>query len=251
RLDSQYKIFKKSFGNALLHGPVSLSSGAEVLDCGCATGAWITDMSQEYPHVKLTGVDISSTLFPQSDLTLNTTFLCHSTIALPEEWTDRFAVVHQSILIAGLTVTEWPLAIAEMYRVCAPGGSIQLMEPIFGVRADKHFYRLDNAFMRARNMLVDDRFDTIERMLKDEGFVGVTKIRNDFVREEWSEEERKQARETLTFAKASFKDAVRRTPGVPDAEKFDELLEEWKRDEDAADIFGPDYEAWTFCARKP
>jgi len=252
RLDNQYKILKKSFGNNVLYTPVDLNAGAEMLDSGCGTGAWVKDMSHALPWVKITGIDMSTNLFPQDSA--NITFLKHSILSLPQTWTDKFDLVHQSVLFSALTVSEWPIALAEIFRVTKPGGSVQLMEPVFGIRTDKHMYRVANALGRAKNLLIDNRFGVLENMLKDVGFVNVAMSRNSFAPEEWSDEERLLARGTYISAMTSIKDALLGSgsiPGVETAEKFDELMETFVGDGEVGSIDGPDYEAWAFCATKP
>ncbi|EIW76596.1 S-adenosyl-L-methionine-dependent methyltransferase [Coniophora puteana RWD-64-598 SS2] len=253
RLDNQYKILKKSFGNNVLYTPVSLSSEAEVLDSGCGTEAWVKDMSHVFPLVKIIGIDMSTNLFPQNSA--NITFLKHSILSLPRTWTNKFDLVHQSVLFSALTISEWPIALAEILRVTKPGGSVQLMEPVFGIRADRHMYHVANALGRARNLLIDDRFGALKNMLKDVGCINVTMARSSFAPEEWSDEERMLARGTYISAIASIKDVLLGsggTPGVETAEEFDELMEACEDDgPEVGSIDGPDYEAWAFYATKP
>jgi hypothetical protein len=55
-------------------------------------------------------------------------FETHSVTNLPAEWSNRFTVVHQRLLIAALRRHEWEKTIQEMYRVLKPGGWVQLFE---------------------------------------------------------------------------------------------------------------------------
>lgn len=53
--------------------------------------------------------------------------VCNVT-SLPTEWSNRFVLVHQRLLIGALTREDWNKALGEMFRVVKPGGCIQLVE---------------------------------------------------------------------------------------------------------------------------
>ena len=55
-------------------------------------------------------------------------FRTASVANLPSEWSEYFDLVNQRLLIAGLTASEWPIALAEIYRVLKPKGRVQLVE---------------------------------------------------------------------------------------------------------------------------
>lgn len=91
---------------------------------------WLRELSQELPEsVELHGVDISSTKFPDQDtLPKNISLRVGSITGLPSEWSDHFDLINQRFLIVGLLAKDWPIALAEMFRVLKPGGVVQLAE---------------------------------------------------------------------------------------------------------------------------
>jgi SAM-dependent methyltransferase len=47
---------------------------------------------------------------------------------LPQEWTNKFDVVHRRLLLFALRDGDWHTALSEIYRVLKPGGWFQLFE---------------------------------------------------------------------------------------------------------------------------
>lgn len=78
---------------------------------------------------ELIGTDIKANLFPEpSTLPPNLQFQVQSVLNLSKEWTNKFDLVHQRLLIFGLRDAEWHQALGEIYRVLKPGGWFQLFE---------------------------------------------------------------------------------------------------------------------------
>ncbi|KAI9281070.1 hypothetical protein BY458DRAFT_538072 [Sporodiniella umbellata] len=91
----------------LLKGNISSSAkntldfvnGVSVLDIGCGSGAWLADMSYEYPN-------------------------CNVVQGLPYA-DNSFDFVYFRLLVYALRAAEWPIAIKEALRIIKPGGMIQ------------------------------------------------------------------------------------------------------------------------------
>jgi ubiquinone/menaquinone biosynthesis C-methylase UbiE len=81
------------------------------------------------PKSALQGIDTESRLFPQKPADANITFFIASTSSLPRNWSGCFDIVHQRLLRAALTDSEWVAVIKEFYRVLQPEGWAQLTEP--------------------------------------------------------------------------------------------------------------------------
>jgi len=50
-------------------------------------------------------------------------------LSLPQEWTSKFRLVNQRLLLGGLKKDTWPKDLAEIVRVLKPGGWVQIVEP--------------------------------------------------------------------------------------------------------------------------
>lgn len=130
RLNLQHANLVYAAGGKLLLAPIDLQDGDCVLDCATGTGIWLLDMLSRLSNgVTLTGVDMSSHLFPDASITPpNATFLQQSILDLPSDWTSTYALIHQRLLIAALRTEEWPTVISGYFRALRPGGWMQLCE---------------------------------------------------------------------------------------------------------------------------
>ncbi|KAF9008250.1 S-adenosyl-L-methionine-dependent methyltransferase [Cyathus striatus] len=172
----QHQFLKGSFGGKNLLAPVELNDGDKVLDACTGTGHWIVEVSEEVPEgVQLQGIDIESRLFPPVESRpKNLDFSVNSVLSLPQEWTNRFTVVHQRLLVVALRSAEWPVALKELYRVTKPGGWVQLCEfsgwgggPLMTQWWEKAVITF------SRMGLQFDCGQKLESMLSDSGFVDI------------------------------------------------------------------------------
>lgn len=117
RLALQSNLLLRTYDSKVLHAPVELKDQDWVLETGTGTGIWLQDLLKEIStNARCIGIDLESSLFPSpSTLPPNLAFKRHSVINLPREWINKFTVVHQRLLIAGLRRQEWEQAIREMY----------------------------------------------------------------------------------------------------------------------------------------
>lgn len=141
-------------------------------------------MAKQLPDTTaLLGIDISTTLFPEI-APKNVTFLAHNILALPSDWTSKFALVHQRFLVVALRREEWAAALSELFRVTQPGGWIQV-EECFGFFPEKgddeapyqnKWIRVMDAFA-ARTGLFIECAAFVAGMLRDAGFEHVVEKR--------------------------------------------------------------------------
>ncbi|KAH7903340.1 hypothetical protein BJ138DRAFT_164175 [Hygrophoropsis aurantiaca] len=111
--------------------PISISPGAEILDSGVGSATWLMDCCKQLPSsCQFYGIDIKSKVFPDTSMdTLSNLHLSVASVtALPQNWADKFILVNQRLLMAGLTLKNWKLALEEIYRVLECGGFVQLLK---------------------------------------------------------------------------------------------------------------------------
>ncbi|KAI8052983.1 S-adenosyl-L-methionine-dependent methyltransferase [Syncephalis plumigaleata] len=99
----------------------------EILDVGCGSGRWLADMAKVFPNCHMHGIDLVE---PKQFNNLPAG--CSVTLAdlhdgLPFE-SNRFDLVHQQALRFFIPNNRWPLVAEELFRVCRPGGHVELVE---------------------------------------------------------------------------------------------------------------------------
>lgn len=139
-------------------------------------GAWITALAKQIPGISVQGIDIEDNLFPRpapKNVTLNRM----SVLDIPLSWTNRFDLVHQRGFVLGLRREEWPVALAQLYRVTKPGGYIQLLDgDLSRARNAGPANRVQNAMLAElcrRRGLVLNVTDHLDEMVRAAGFVNV------------------------------------------------------------------------------
>jgi ubiquinone/menaquinone biosynthesis C-methylase UbiE len=90
-------------------------------------GTWLFDMAEDFPHCHFYGIDVAP-VFPQGIKPSNVTFaLANLTEPLPYP-DHHFDYIHQRLLLFGLTLPQWDVAMQELLRVLKPGGWIEFVE---------------------------------------------------------------------------------------------------------------------------
>lgn len=135
RLDMQHFMFRWEFGGDYL---APLAKPRDILDVACGTGRWARDMARAFPHATVVGFDInpqqlevSLTEGAQSGrdpLPENCAFVAGDALATFNFPDSSFDYVVARATSAFIPVSRWPGVLAEMTRVCRPGGWIELRD---------------------------------------------------------------------------------------------------------------------------
>jgi len=116
------------------HGP---APGTHVLELGCGPGFYACRLSQEYPHIHATGVDLSQRLITRAKSRAacwrlrNCTFAHGDVHALSDPSNSIDAIVASRLF---LIVRNRKAVLNEIFRVLKPGGRCFIAEPTSSFR---------------------------------------------------------------------------------------------------------------------
>src|SRR5277367_388478 len=120
-----------------LFAPGGPASGTHLLELGCGPGFYACRLSQEYPGIHTTGVDLSRRLIARAKSRAanrslqNCTFAHGDAHALPDASNSIDAIVVSRLF---LIVAEREAVLSEIFRVLRPGGRCFIAEPTSGFR---------------------------------------------------------------------------------------------------------------------
>ncbi|HEV2238814.1 MAG TPA: methyltransferase domain-containing protein [Ktedonobacterales bacterium] len=128
RLDMQHYMFRWEFGGDYL-APVQPRA---ILDVACGTGRWAIDMARQFPRAAVAAFDNNPDLIARAlsdpELPGNCTFVVADALK-PFEFADgSFDLVMARANSSYLAIPQWPGMVAEMARVTAPGGWVELRD---------------------------------------------------------------------------------------------------------------------------
>ncbi|KZT60180.1 hypothetical protein CALCODRAFT_142853 [Calocera cornea HHB12733] len=143
-----------------------------------STGVWLADVANLAPST-LVGVDISDRLFPPPKA--HQSFLVHSSLQLPVNWSSRFSLVHQRLMGLAFGADAWKTCIGEYIRALKPGGWVMLeeMDVVFSFGSDFEIPPVSARSISALRSLCATRnidpdiFPKLADMLTAAGFVDV------------------------------------------------------------------------------
>jgi arsenite methyltransferase len=116
------------------HGP---AAGMHVLELGCGPGFYACRLSEEYPQIHTTGVDLSRRLLARAESRAarrslqNCTFAHGDAHSLPDASNSIDAVVVSRLF---LIVAKREAVLSEIFRILRPGGRCFIAEPTSGFR---------------------------------------------------------------------------------------------------------------------
>lgn len=211
-------------------------------------------MARLFPTTSFLGIDIADHLFP-SNPPANTKFEKRNLrYKLPEEWSDTYSLIHQRLLLVALLNDEWPAVIAEYFRVCKPGGYIQLSE-IDGIvkqpgKTTEIFLKMETQLFKAKGMdlAVSARLETL---LKDAGFADINIECRKLLLSDKGGQLGTMARQNFLAVFSGFKTPILAANGfgvVKSAEEYDSIIEDMRREWKDGDEY---FNFYIASARKP
>ncbi|GHO48703.1 class I SAM-dependent methyltransferase [Ktedonospora formicarum] len=107
-----------------------------VLDIGCSSGGWACDLAATYPHLQITGIDISDNMIRAArarayanHLAQTCQFASIDVRTLPLPFADAsFSLVHIRLIFAFMTPTLWSQLMEDVSRILRPGGVLIVIE---------------------------------------------------------------------------------------------------------------------------
>lgn len=201
-----------------------------------AQGSWLLDVSPSFsPSAILHGVDLEGRLFPK-ERPQNISFSIGSVTSLPSDWSNKFDIVHQRLLLTALRESEWKAAISEMHRVLRPGGWIQLGEVgtwHSGPVTQRHRGLL-YALFKSRELLLDVH-ESLPELLKAADFRNITVERRSMPLGKWAGQEGVDVRDNYIEAFRGVKTPILMAGGfgfVGSEAELDSLLDDLWREWD-------------------
>jgi SAM-dependent methyltransferase len=127
RLDLQHYAFREILDANYL-APIVVPEA--ILDVGCGTGLWASDLCADFPKAMVVGLD----LVPSHSQSRSNYRFVRGNLLQGLPFADgSFDFVHQRLLSPGVPLRSWSAAIGELARVARPGGWVEVVEGTFGV----------------------------------------------------------------------------------------------------------------------
>jgi SAM-dependent methyltransferase len=170
----------------LLPEQADLSTTVDVLDIGCGPGGWVHQMTQTYPEMEVTGIDLSQAMIDYARAHAFVRLLPNAHFHLMDA-TQRlsfpdasFDLVNACLISGFLLPHQWFPLLMECKRILREGGIIRLTEGEWGIITDApavaRFFALglDALYRSGRSFSPDGRYHAITAMLpsllRDAGF---------------------------------------------------------------------------------
>jgi ubiquinone/menaquinone biosynthesis C-methylase UbiE len=110
-----------------------IASMHSILDLGCGPGQWARDVALQYPHINVTGVDISNIMIQYAQAHARVGKLSNVSFKVmditgPLDFPDNSHDLVNARLIAFLSPEQWTSLLNECMRIVRPGGVVRLTE---------------------------------------------------------------------------------------------------------------------------
>lgn len=187
RLTTQDRLVTKTMG-AVLPPQLHLNAIKNVLDIACGPGGWVFDVAITYPHMSVTGIDISELMvaYAQSQAQVqhlnNTRFRVMNALKPLDFPATSFDFINARLLFGFMPPTAWPSLLSECLRILRPGGILRLTEGEAGITSSLATERItgmitQSLYQAKQSFSPDGRHTGITpmlfRMQREAGFVHI------------------------------------------------------------------------------
>lgn len=129
RLQAQNDHYRSSFGGLLVHPSIQLHECRSILDCCTGTGAWLRDArAAARPDATFDACDLTLEQYDKSHSSADEIFVQDIVQPFAPERHDKYDLVHQRLLTAGIRRDHWVSAIANVAETLKPGGALNITE---------------------------------------------------------------------------------------------------------------------------
>lgn len=176
RLLDQDMLVTRSMGGLFPERADDLDHIHTILDVACGPGGWVLRVAREYPHVQVTGVDISERMVGYARSHAQARGLPNAhfkvmNVLQPLDFPDNsFDLVNARTLVGLMTPQTWPTLLHELARVSRHGGTLRLTEFEMPMTNSPAYERISSLVLQAmhkagRSFSPDGRYFTLTPML--------------------------------------------------------------------------------------
>ena len=139
RLLDQDRVMTKGMGGVFPEQEdADLPDVARILDVACGPGGWVNEVAQQYPHIDVTGIDISKNTINYAKAhaqvrKLNNAHFVMMDALKPLDFPDAFFdIVNMRTVVGFVPPAQWVPYLTECTRVLRSGGILRLTEGEYG-----------------------------------------------------------------------------------------------------------------------
>jgi ubiquinone/menaquinone biosynthesis C-methylase UbiE len=139
RLLDQDRVMTRGMGGVFPEQEdAHLPGVTRILDVACGPGGWVNEVAQHYPHIDVTGIDISKNTINYAKAhaqvrKLNNAHFVVMNALKPLDFPDAsFDIVNMRTIVGFVPPSQWISYLTECKRVLRPGGILRLTEGEYG-----------------------------------------------------------------------------------------------------------------------
>lgn len=189
RIMDQDKLTNESMGGLFPERRDHLEHIHTILDVACGPGGWVHEVARAYPHIDISGVDISAIMVEYANAHARVSRLANAhfqvmnalvSLNFPD---NAFDLINSRFLLGFMSPPAWPKLVQQCMRKLRPGGTLRMTESEgFGIINTPAMGRLNELSLRAmfkagRSYIPEGRSYGItamlERYLREAGIVDI------------------------------------------------------------------------------